>query len=198
MPDPPREDEEADYLPPWMARLRVHPSSPDLMSGSPQHGPGPGGRPPALRLLAAIAVPVAAAGVIIVAWALHLAGVLGAPVASPSPATTASPTTTSSPTASATPASTSSTGQTITVPSGVSAGSLTCLDARRPSADDCWAVGSPPPEVSNSILDRWSGSSWEVTAMGGADTGLDGIACPPSTSTCYAVGGSVFLTHTGP
>jgi len=183
MPDPTRGDEGPDYLPPWLAQLRAHPSSRDPVNGAPERQPANDGRHPALRLLAAIAVPVAAAIVIIVAGALHLAGVVGPPVTSPSPGITASPT------SSATPAPTTSPWQTISVPSGVSAGSLTCLDA-----DDCWLLGANNSDGSvqrggratASSVWEYSDGAWTSLSISGPVT-IQGLTCV-TESDCWAVG----------
>jgi hypothetical protein len=78
--------------------------------------------------------------------------------------------------------------------------------------DGCWAVGgasgpvwdlvgTPPAGMAQTVIERWTGASWErVTSpqSGGEGSGLSAISCAPATSVCYAAGGSLLLTLTAP
>jgi hypothetical protein len=81
-----------------------------------------------------------------------------------------------------------------------------------PSADDCWAVGtaegpawdltgSPPPDMAATIVEHWSGGSWQAVSGPQADDGepgLRGITCPPTNDPCYAFGNDLFAALAAP
>jgi hypothetical protein len=64
-------------------------------------------------------------------------------------------------------------------------------------------MGTPPPEMEQTVIEHWTGGRWEMVSgpqAGGAGTYLGGISCAPSTGDCYAVGSglsSLFLALTG-
>lgn len=76
---------------------------------------------------------------------------------------------------------------------------------------DCWAVGdaqgpiwdlvgTPPPNGTQSLIEYYSGGSWEVVPSpqaSGEGADLTGIACVPSTTECYATGDSLFESTFG-
>jgi hypothetical protein len=61
-------------------------------------------------------------------------------------------------------------------------------------------VGTPPPNGTQSLIEYYSGGSWEVVPSpqaSGEGADLTGIACVPSTTECYATGDSLFESTFG-
>ena len=62
------------------------------------------------------------------------------------------------------------------------------------SAIDCWAVGSYSASMSQTLVERWDGTSWAIVTSPNSsatqNSYLQAVTCA-SASDCWAVGASV-------